>query len=161
MALKKVIVLGADGNLQQLQSGDTVSGLLASQTTTSLTNGEATAVTVGMCVYVSAANTALKARANAAGTSKAFGLVGDSTVAASATANIVTDGIVTATTTQWDALTGQTGGLTAGGDYWLSSTLAGGLTATPVVTTGQYSVYVGRAISTTDIELTIGQRILL
>lgn len=63
-------------------------------------------------------------------------------------------GVVTLTTGQWDARTGDVGGLTKGSEYYLSST-AGGLTKTEP-TTGLRQ-YVGKAISTTVLLLDIGE----
>jgi hypothetical protein len=68
---------------------------------------------------------------------------------------VATDGVLSGTTAQWDAVTGQTGGLTAGVDYFLSAATAGRVTTTPPATAGQYNVYVGRAKSTTDMHLDI------
>jgi hypothetical protein len=56
------------------------------------------------------------------------------------------DGLMTLPTASWDAVTGQTGGLTAGGIYYLD-TFYGCLTLIPVTVGGNYSVRVGRATS--------------
>lgn len=162
MALRKILTRNpVTGDLEELQANDTVANLIATQTTTSLANGEITPITKGMVVYISGVSQGKKAQANASATRKAFGLVADATVAAAATATIATDGIVTATTAQWDALTGDTGGLIAGSSYYLSATIVGGMTKTPLTAAGSYHVEIGQALSTTDIELSIEKPILL
>ena len=64
---------------------------------------------------------------------------------------IAVAGIVTATTTQWNAVTGGGSGLTPGAKYYLSGTTAGGLTTT--VPSTNYLIFMGTALSTTQLEL--------
>lgn len=147
MALRKQVVVGSDGLLQQLQAGDTVAGT----TDTGQIGGQVAgaALIAGQAVYTSANDAINKAQANAAGTKDVFGVT--TTAIASTAAGIVqVNGNVVLTTVQWDAVTGQTGGLTFGGRYFLSPTTAGLLTITPPTTAGQYLVQVGRAISSTE-----------
>jgi hypothetical protein len=54
-------------------------------------------------------------------------------------------GIVTLTAAQWDARTGQVGGLTAGITYWLG--LSGMLATSPATLTGSYILAVGKALT--------------
>ncbi len=61
-------------------------------------------------------------------------------------------GLVTLTTAQWDARTGDTGGLTVGADYWLSST-TGGLTKTKP--TSGLIQHIGRGESNTVMRVAI------
>ncbi len=119
-----------------------------------MTNSNASAIAIGRAVYVSGAAAVNLANANASGTVRAIGLVADTSIANGAVGNIATEGTVTATTTQWDAVTGQTGGLTSGARYFLSNTTAGALTTT--APTSGYVVQVGIALSTTKIKLSIG-----
>jgi hypothetical protein len=80
----------------------------------------------------------------------------DAIVSAVADANTFTAtilGRITLTTGQWDARTGDSGGLTAGEYYWTSST-AGGLTKTQP-TTGAVQC-LGVALSTTVLLVNIG-----
>jgi hypothetical protein len=79
------------------------------------------------------------------------GLVGDTTIANGVAGNIVTTGVLTATTGQWDAVTGQSGGLTTNSMYWLSGSTAGAIVTT-APTTGHLAP-VGLAISTTQLRL--------
>lgn len=123
------------------------------------TNGEAASIAIGKAVYISGADTIRLANANAAGTKNVIGLVFDASIAAAATGAISTSGVVTATTGQWDAVTGQTGGLTSGSKYYLSNSTAGNLTTTPP-TTG-YVCPVGFALSTTKMVINIGPTVKL
>jgi hypothetical protein len=161
MATKLALVIGADGLPQQLQPGDDLGGINATQTVVSLTNEEASAITIGQAVYVSSTAKCKKAQANANGTSKVRGLVSNATVATNAVATIITDGTLSASTAQWDALTGGTGGLTPGADYFLSAATSGNLTTTAPSTVGQFNCYIGSALSTTVLEVTVQNRIAL
>lgn len=125
----------------------------------SLTNGEASAIAIGRAVYPSASGSVKLAVANASGTKDIVGLVASTSVASGVAGTIAVSGVVTATTTQWDAVTGQTGGLTFGARYYLSNTTAGALTTTPPAS--GYVIQVGVALSTTKLSLNIGPVIQL
>jgi hypothetical protein len=156
MAVKKPLVV-TNGEIQQLQAGDTIEhpGLL------NRTNNNAGAVVIGQAVYVDGGGTVDLAQADAAATKDVLGLVFDSTIAAAASGGVITTGVLTATTGEWDAVTGQVGGLTAGAKYWLDPTTAGSLTPTAPTTTGQYVAPVGKALSTTEFEVDVDHTILL
>jgi hypothetical protein len=100
-------------------------------------------------------STVKKSQANALGTTDILGIVKDASVAASALAAVQTDGQISATAAQWDAVTGQTGGLTAGSVYYLSATTAGQMTTTAPTTAGQYVGRIGKALSSTVFDLAI------
>jgi len=85
----------------------------------------------------------------------------DASIATGQPGSIQTDGILTATTGQWDAVTGQTGGLTVGSIYYLSPTTAGQLTVTPPSAVGHFVARIGKAISETSLEITIEQSVEL
>ena len=85
----------------------------------------------------------------------------DATTAAAAIGNVATDGLMVGSTAQWDAITGQTGGLTFNSTYFLDPTTAGKLTTTPPSTAGQVNVLIGTAISATALDLEIQPPILL
>jgi hypothetical protein len=125
----------------------------------SLTNGNASAIAIGRAVYSSAAGAVNLANANAAGTMGVVGLVSATSIANGAAGLVAMDGVLTATTTQWDAVTGQTGGLTFGSVYFLSNTTAGALTTTAPAS--GYVVPVGRALSTTQMKIHIGPSVQL
>lgn len=151
MAIQKPLVL-INGQIQQIPAGDTLSAASSEVDVVSMTNANAGSLVIGTPVYVSAAGSVNKANASASGTCKVLGLVKDASIAAAAQGNIQTDGILAATTTEWDAACGTTGGLTAGTVYYLSTT-AGQLTATAPTGSGQYVMKVGMALSTTEMEI--------
>lgn len=122
-------------------------------------NGEASAIAIGRAVYVSASGQVKLAVANATGTKDVIGIVADTSISSGAEGKIATSGIVEATTTQWDAVTGQSGGLSFGGKYFLSNTIPGGLTTT--IPTSGYVNKVGIALSSTRLKLDIGPVIKL
>jgi hypothetical protein len=121
-----------------------------------LINGESSATVVcGSPVYASAAGTFKRAKANAMATAKVIGLMKDTSVAAGATGLVQTDSILKLTTSQWDAVTGETGGLVFDASYFLDAVTEGKLTRTPVTGT-DINVYVGRAMSTEDLDISVG-----
>lgn len=127
-----------------------------------LSNGGAVAMTAGQPVYVIGADQVALAKADAAATARAIGLVeAGEYIAAGASGSIRTDGIIELTTVQWDALTGGAGGLSPGAIYYVSNSVAGGLLAAPPVIVGHYVVKVGNAISTTRMEIEIEPPILI
>lgn len=151
MSVRPPLVLNA-GRIQQLQSGDTIS---APPELVSLTNANGSTINICAPVYVSSAAHVDLAKGDATSTTDVIGLVYDTTIASGAAGNVIVDGIMTATTGQWDAIAGTSGGLTAGAVYYLSAATAGLLTATAPSTAGQFAVPVGRALSTTQLELTL------
>lgn len=126
-----------------------------------LTNGESTSIVIGTPVYISGNDSAKKAKANSSSTTYFIGLVADTSITNSKTGNITINGVLNATTTQWDAVAGTSGGLTANTVYYLSASTAGQITSTAPTTVGQYVVQVGIAISTTEMIINITRPILL
>ncbi len=141
--------------------GRVTAGTLASTSvvTDTATNGEAGAIAIGRAVYVSGADQIKLANANASGTTNVVALVSATSIASSASGAIATAGVLTATTTQWDAVTGQSGGLTFGATYFLSNTTAGALTTT--APTSGHVVPVGIALGTTRMRLGFGPVVAL
>jgi hypothetical protein len=154
MAVQKPLVI-INGQIQQIPAGDTLSApsSVAEVDLVNASNDNPGAITVGCPVYVSGANSVDKARANASATCKVFGLVKDTSIASSSSGMIQTDGILVASTAQWDAVTGQTGGLTPGAIYYLDDTAAGKLTTTAPTSSGAYVYIVGNALSSTDLNI--------
>ena len=164
MTARAPLVLGADGLPQQLQSADSLAITVTTVPIKLVTNGESSAaLVIGAPVYATATDTVKLARANAKATSGILGLGYDTTTAASGTGNIQTDGTLVATTGQWDAVAGTTGGLIFNTLYFLDPSTAGKITSTVPTSSGvgQCVVVIGRALSTTELELQIGQPILL
>ena len=153
MAKKKPLVL-TDGQIEQLQSGDQID----LRNTIGRANDNAGAITIGQPVYATSGTNVDLAQADAQSTIRISGLVEDISIAAAATGNVVVDGLLTATTGQWDAVTGETGGLTPG-NYFLDAATAGNLTKT-APSTG-FVVRVGHALSSTELEIEIQQPIKL
>lgn len=126
-------------------------------------NANAAALVIGTPVYETAvSNSVDKADAGALATAKVLGLVADSpSIAIAGTGNVLTDGRLTATTAEWDAVTGGTGGLTPGSRYYLDPGTPGLLTLTVPTTDGQVVAPVMTARTTTEAEVSIGTRIVL
>jgi hypothetical protein len=160
MATRKPLVL-VSGQIQQLQSGDTLDASCNEVDVVEATNGNAGSITIGQPVYPDGDNSVDLAQANASGTVEVLGLVKDTSLASAASGSIQTDGILAATTGQWDTVTGGSGGLTAGTVYFLDPDTAGMLTSTAPTTVADYVVRIGKAISTTEMEISITQPILL
>ncbi|USV40966.1 hypothetical protein [Xanthomonas phage BUDD] len=129
------------------------------QVVTSLTNGNAGAIVIGRAVYISGANTCDVANANNYGTASVIGIATSVTTASGAAVNVAVSGVVTATTAQWDVVTGQSGGLTTGAKYYLSNTTSGALTTTAPVT--GILAPVGIAVSTTKLALRLERVVVL
>ena len=161
MATRTPLVL-VNGQIQQLQVGDQIVVAAATYDARTATNGEAsTALTAGMPVYTAAAGSVKRAQANAAATAGVSGIWLDASTAAAGNGNYAAGGVAVCTTVQWDAVTGQTGGLTAGALYFLDPATAGKLTTTAPTTVGQLVTCVGRALSATDLEFDVQLPILL
>lgn len=154
MAAKKPLVI-TNGQIEQLQSGDTLDAVVTEVDLVTKTNDNAGAIVIGSPVYQKTNGNVDLGRANASGTVQLVGLVRDASIAASASGSIQTDGVLTATTGQWDSVTGQTGGLTTGSVYYLSATTAGRLTTTAPSAAGEFVVRVGLALSSTELDISI------
>lgn len=151
MAVQKPLVIIA-GQVQQIPSGDTLSAAASEVDVIAKLNANVGAIVIGTPVYASSATEVDKAGAAAANTRKVLGLVQTASIASGASGFIQTDGVLTATTGQWDAVAGTTGGLAVGTVYYLSAT-AGLLTATAPSASGNYVCPVGIALSTTELEI--------
>ncbi len=156
MAVKKPLVI-TNGQIEQLQSTDSI----ATGELIQLTNNNAGSIAIGTPVYSVANDAVDKAKADAVGTANVIGLVGDSSISASTSGGIAIDGILSATTGQWDTVAGTSGGLTKDTFYYLSAATAGLLTATAPSAAGQFVVCVGIAISTTELKIHILPRVKL
>ena len=161
MALRKPLVV-IDGQIQQIPDGDTITTPTTGSDEYAFINKETSSLLPGQPVYLSAAGQVKKAKADAAATKNVIGISAQ-IISADASGLFIIDGIVTATTVQWDAVCGTSGGLTYNTIYYLSPSVAGLYVTTPPSTAGQYVVPVGIALSTTEMRLlhSIGKTILL
>ena len=162
MTLREPLVI-IQGQVQQLPSGDTINGAPASLETNYFvaTNNQGSTINKCMAVYIESADTVNLASANSATLSAFVGLVSDTSIGTGNTGNIQFGEILTANTAQWDAVTGESGGLTAGAIYYLSPTSPGELTQNAPVTVNQYVVQVGRALNSTNFNIYQSGGILL
>jgi hypothetical protein len=150
MATKIPLVL-YNGTVSQLQAGD----VLSSYDQVAITNGDSVTMPQGTVVVSKTAGSVQRQNATALATSRALGLMTTS-AATSAAGTIQTDGTITLTTGQWDAVvTGESGGLTAGSTYWGDPATPGNLTATPPSTATQFLVQIGVALSATQLAIDI------
>lgn len=129
----------------RVTAGDNINGQ-------SFTNGSGSTIGKFKAVYVSAADTVNNAIANSIGTTKAIGFTLASATNGAAVDVALSGSIMSGTTGEWDAVTGQGGGLTTGALYFLSNTTSGNITTT-APTTG-FLLPVGIAKSTTQFEVT-------
>lgn len=146
--IRKPLVL-VNGQLQQLQAGDFV----ASYDIATFTNNEASSLVIGTPVYNDVADGVKKADADSGTTKKVIGLVFDTSALSGAPVNVLLSGKLTATTGQWDAIFGTTGGLAVGTSYYLSDATAGTASSTAPSAGGSYVVEVGVAASPTELIL--------
>ena len=160
MSLRKPLVM-VDGQIQQLQSGDTLDAVSSEVDVVSRTNNNAGSITIGQAVYPDGDGSVDLAQADASGTVEVLGLVAATSIAAASSGSIQTDGILVATTGQWDVVTGGSGGLVAGTVYYLDPSTAGNITSTAPTTSGQYVIRIGVALSDTELEISIRPPILL
>jgi hypothetical protein len=122
-----------------------------------LTNTDSVTLVAGTPVYVSGSGSVQRARANSLLTSFVIGLAA-ADIASAATGPITAEPFITLTTAQWDAISGETGGLTPGKVYFLSSTTAGRITKTgPTDAANNTKTMIGIAVSTTLLRLNIGE----
>jgi len=126
-----------------------------------LTNGESsTTLLPGMPVYRSGLDLAKRGNANSLTTADLVGLC-ITTGAPSVVVTVQAGGELTLTTSQWDAVTGGSGGLLEV-VYFLDIT-TGKITSTPTTTTGigNYLVKIGKGINTTNMLIDISDPYLL
>ncbi len=152
MSARKPLVI-VNGQIQQLQAGDTLDASTSEVDVVQKTNGNASPLVICTPAYVKADGTVDKAKADASGTVQILGLAKDVSIDAAAAGAIQTDGVLAATTVQWDAVAGTTGGLTAGTVYYLDAATAGKITGTAPTTVGQFVVRIGLALSTTELDI--------
>lgn len=119
-------------------------------------NGAGAAVVVGSAVYLLADGTgAAKADCNGSAPARnVCGLVRAGQGATGGEMFVQQRGLLTLTTAEWDAVTGDIGGLVPETEYYLSAT-AGGVVKTVPATTGDNVVVIGTGVSTTVMNINI------
>jgi len=156
MAVKKPIVI-TNGEFERLQPGDQIQQAVLFNRTNANTGN----LVIATPVYASAAGSVDKAQADALSTKNVLGLVADTVIGTGNDGAVQSDGIFTATTGEWDAVTGDTGGLTVSSKYYLDPDTAGMLTDIVSNTQGDYVAMIGIGVSTTEMEISIRSTIKL
>jgi hypothetical protein len=159
MASRKPVVING-GQLEQLQAGDTLDATVSEVDVVSKTNDNGSSAVPGTPLYQKSNGNVDFGRANAQGTVQIVGLA-KATITASGSGIVQTDGVLTLTTGEWDAVTGGSGGLTPGSVYYLSAATAGLMTATAPSSSGHFVVALGLALNATDLDISIERPIKL
>ena len=116
-----------------------------------LVNDEAINATICQPAYSDAAGGFKLALGDGSTKAAVIGVVIDPLIRPAANGNVLTTGAVNATTAQWDAVCGTSGGLSFGVTYYLSATVAGALT-----TSNASGVAVLAGLSATQAKIIIG-----
>lgn len=161
MALRTPLVI-VNGQIEQLQPGDSINVPISGVIELGLTNDNGSSAVAGMAVYSSANDHFDLAEANAAGTKDVIGLVNEASISTGTSGQIATMGVMTLTTVQWDAVqTVPTGGLVFDTIYYLDPATPGFITSVAPTTSGQFVCQLGKALSSTELELNILHTVLL
>lgn len=142
------------GQIEQIQFGDNFGNIVLRA------NGSGSTALGGNPVYAHSATDYRRALATSLTTSRVVGICITASAINGADMAIQCDGVVELSTTLWDAVTGQSGGLTAGANYFLGTSV-GTLVLTPPSSATEVIVLVGRALSTTELRLILGPQVLL
>lgn len=126
-----------------------------------LHNDNAGALIIGTPVYTSSPGGVDQGIANNTGKSVIQGLVSDVSIGAGQIGLVAVGGLIVATTAQWDAVCGTSGGLTPDAAYYLHPTVAGRMTPTAPTTTGQEVAQIITALSATEARIAITSPVLL
>ena len=150
------VTIDAQGRVTALSSGSPSSSAITQ------TNGNASPIVIGTPVYSNgAADTVDQAQATTLAKASVIGLVKDTTINASASGSIQLSGVLTATTGQWNAIKGGSGGLAPGARYFLDDSAPGLLTTTAPSTVTHFAAQIGIALSTTELLIQINSVIEL
>lgn len=123
-----------------------------------LINGSGVTMIIGTPVYSIGPGAMGSGLANGTGKANIVGLVADVSIADGAPGSVAVGGVIVATTAQWDAVAGTSGGLAFNTPYYVSWTVPGKLTATPPVSPaddGDEVVQVIVALSATEARIAI------
>lgn len=130
----------------------------------SMTNGELSEGIICQPVYAAGTSSFGFGIADGSGKSVIIGLIAAESIASAEDGYVAVGGVFVATTAQWDAVCGTSGGLTPNTVYYLDPDVAGKLTATAPESPaddGDEVVQVLTALSTTQARLAIQPPILL
>jgi hypothetical protein len=147
MAIVKPLV-EKDGEIERLQAGDTLD-----VNADCFTRVFTVTTSPGAPVYSDTNTSVNLAQANSEVTSDLVGIAKEA-VSAGQPGPVCHDGVVNLTTIQWDAITGQVGGLTLASKYFVSNAASGLMLAQgnlAGIGAGEYVVEVGHAISDTEL----------
>lgn len=148
----------ADAFRSYLESIATASHGSTANYTFDVPNGSGGTIAAGSPISLSGSQ-ALLGNASSQAASVVDG-VASAAAAPTLTVTAIYDGPITLTTAQWDARTGQSGGLSAGAVYYLGAS-PGTLTTTPPSAVGLSIVKLGRALNATTLLVEIERPILL
>lgn len=131
-------LLVSDGTVRGAKAGAYTEAFLGTLGigTFSATNNSGSVIPPAAAVYVDGSGDVVAAQADALATSEVSGLASEELIDTE-TADILAMGVVSFVTTDWDAVTGGSGGLTPGSVYYLSPATAGHLTLTAPTTATQ------------------------
>lgn len=130
-----------------------------STTTVSKINGDNVVLHAGMPVYIKQINGTVARVADDVTSLTFLGFVYDELIGVGSSGRIITEGTVTASSSQWNNIIDVGGTLSPGVRYYLAAT--GKLTATPPSEPGTYMKQVGMAVSTTEMDIRFGPAIKL
>lgn len=153
MTIKKPLV-NYSGKIDELHAGDLISG-----DTTGFTgnNQNASPITMGQPVYKKSTTNQVDLASATDDTKNCIGFVGETSIANAANGYIQTSESITLA--DWTSIAGSAS-LTPGALYFLDTT-AGKITSTAPATSGNITQIIGKAVSATELLLTIRERILL
>lgn len=117
-----------------------------------LQNVDTVTILKGQPVYVFGTGVVKLARANGSPQYRVMGLARED-IAPTASGEIQHHGILEALTTEWDAVTGQSGGLSPTLPYFLDKNTAGRMTTTAPIAQGNYVMPIGYAITPTQFDI--------
>lgn len=149
------LAVGSEGQVLSVVSGILAWATISAPTQT-VTSGAGASTAKLAPVYIKSDGNFAKAKADSLNTRKVFGLTAAAIADTVAGSIYVEPGtVITATTGEWDAICGTSGGLTPGVSYFLSGATAGILTATAPTTSGHVQFEVIIALSTTKAKLVL------
>lgn len=153
MAQRQPLTIVA-GQIEQVQAGDNFGNRIIRN------NASGTTAVRGQPVISDGDGSFDLANRASVANAKVIGLLAQGSVGNGSDGTIQVDGMFEASTTQWDAVTGGSGGLVAETYYYLGLT-DGTLTSTPPSTAGEVYILVGIALNTILMRIVIGPQILL